>query len=387
VSNSTSGRGVYGEAITLSGVTYGVYGRSNSSEGTAVFGSAPGGGTGVYGISDGGSGVEGRANAASGFGNGVFGSSNSTAGSGVHGLAAAFTGTTYGGQFQSDSTSGRGVYGYASRSSGSAYGVHGQSNSTSGIGVLGGASATSGLTYGVYGHSSSTAGIGVYGLASNVNGGNYGVFGESHSLFGYGVYGQSYGGSPAWGVYSSGDFGASGTKSFRIDHPDDPENQYLLHYAAESPEVINFYRGTVLLDAAGEAVVELPPYFAKINKTPSYQLTAVGAPMPMLHLAEEISEEALIAGAKAGPGEAAPVCSFRIAGGVAREKVCWRVEALRNDRWVQKHGAPVEVEKQGLEMGTYQHPELYGLPAEMGMDYDRERERPSAPTLTDGTPR
>jgi len=51
---------------------------------------------------------------------------------------------------------------------------------------------------------------------------------------------------------------------------------------------------------------------------------------------------------------------------------------------------PVEVEKQGREKGTYQHPEFYGQPAEMGMNYDATRadrglhdrpdtERPASP--------
>ena len=112
--------------------------------------------------------------------------------------------------------------------------------------------------------------------------------------------------------------------------------------------------------------------------------------MPVLHVAEEIDEAALSAGARAEPGEAAPVCSFRIAGGAPGTKVSWRVEALRNDLWVQKRGAPVEVEKQDLEKGTYQHPELYGQPPEVGMNYDAERERqsherPSPVTLPDET--
>lgn len=38
------------------------------------------------------------------------------------------------------------------------------------------------------------------------------------------------------------------------------------------------------------------------------------------------------------------------------------------------HGAPVEREKLGPERGKYQHPENYGLPREMGMDYDSTRE-------------
>ena len=114
----------------------------------------------------------------------------------------------------------------------------------------------------------------------------------------------------------------------------------------------------------------------KINKTPSYQLTAVGAPMPMLHVAKEIDEAALIAGARMEPGQVAPVCSFRISGGARGAKVSWRVEAVRNDLWVRTRGAPVEVEKQGLEKGTYQHPELYGQPPEKGMNYEAARERP-----------
>jgi len=57
-----------------------------------------------------------------------------------------------------------------------------------------------------------------------------------------------------------------------------------------------------------------------------------------------------------------------ISGGAPGKRVSWRVEAVRNDRWVQKHGAPVEVEKEGFERGKYQHPELYGLPEARGMN-------------------
>jgi hypothetical protein len=290
--------------------------------------------------------------------------SASTEGRGVFGSAGAASGITYGGYFQCLSTSGYGVLGLANATSGTTYGVLGQTYSTDGRGVYGQATAATGATYGVYGESASTSGRGVYGLATAAFGAAYGVYGQSDS-------------SAAYGVWAQGNLGASGTKSFRIDHPDDPANKYLLHYAAESPEVINFYSETVTLDERGEAVVELPHYFAKINTRPRYQLTAVGAPMPMLHVAEEIDEAALIAGAAAGPGETTPICSFRIAGGKPGAKVSWRVEALRNDRWVQQRGAPVEIEKEGPEKGTYQHPELYGQPPEMGMNYDAERERPS----------
>lgn len=174
-------------------------------------------------------------------------------------------------------------------------------------------------------------------------------------------------------IYAVGRFRATGTKSFCIDHPDDPTNKFLLHYCAESPEVINFYRGTATLDASGRAVVTLPPYFAKINTRPSYQLTPVGAPMPSLHIAERINEKALAAGAAAAADRAAPACWFTIAGGVPGGEVCWRVEAARNDAWARAAGAPVELDKPPTERGTYQHPEVYGQPETLGTGYRLRR--------------
>ncbi len=393
---SSIGRGVFGRATSTSGENYGVWGQSDSSSGKGVYGlatNATGVNYGVWGESNspGGYGVVGINNSPSGFITAVFGRSSSTDGCGVAGRAISPTGTTVGGSFESSSsgTDSTGVYGFASAGSGTTYGVRGDTLSTSGQAVLGQAAAASGVTYGVRGLSVSPDGTGVYGIATASSGLGYGVEGIANSTSGfgvrgiataasgttYGVYGRTASAS-GYGVYSQGNTGATGTKSFRIDHPDDPANKYLLHYAAESPEVINFYRGNVVLDGAGAAVVELPRYFAKINRTPSYQLTAIGAPMPTLHVAEEIDEAALSAGAKAEPGVAAPKCSFRIAGGAPGARVSWRVEAVRSDRWVKQGGAPVEVEKQGLEKGTYQHPELYGQPPEKGMNYDAARRIP-----------
>ncbi len=403
---SSSGTGVFGVANASTGTTYGVYGESYSgtSGASGVFGLATdtsGVTNGVYGQSDSqeGNGVHGLTTASIGNGFGVLGESLSASGRGIVGVAWG-GGETYGvlGRTTSSGTNAAGVRGLASAQSGTTYGVWGQSESTAGYGVIGISTPTGGTTYGVYGRSASTAGRGVYGLASAASGLTYGVLGQATTN--------------GWAVFSNGDMGASGLKPFRIDHPDDPASKYLLHYSAESPEVINFYSETVTLDEHGEAVVELPHYFAKINTRPRYQLTAVGAPMPMLHVAEEIDEAALSAGATAGPGVAAPACTFRIAGGAPGAKVSWEVKALRNDLWVrnravpmeviangmsiQTRAMPVEVEKQGVEKGTYQHPELYGLSAEMGMNYDAERERdlhdrpdterPASHTSPDATP-
>jgi hypothetical protein len=368
--SSTSGTGVFGRATAATGTTYGVYGHSNSTAGTGVTGSV---------------------SASTGTTYGVHGNSASTSGRGVYGLATAATGATHGVYGQSDSSGGgrgvtgigvtgvygettaligSGVYGYSSGGAPSVAGdgappgliisaptgVHGRSDSTSGIGVFAEANGLSGTTYGVYAQAVSASGTGVYGNAFAPSGVTYGVYGKSDSPDGY-------------GVYSAGELGASGAKSFRIDHPDDPENKYLLHYSAESPEVINFYSGTATLDSAGEAVIELPRYFAKINKDPRYMLTAVGAPMPMLHVAREIDPAGLDAGARSEAGKPAPVCSFLIAGGVAGKRVSWEVKAVRNDRQTRSHAARVEVTKIGRERGKYQHPELYNQPLEKGVHY------------------
>lgn len=398
----TAGTGLFGVASASDGMTYGVQGRSDSLQGTGVYGiatnaggftfggrfeSASAFGVGVRGVATHGTGVTyggrfesnstagvgliGFATATSGETEGVFGRSDSTDGRGVYGLADAPTGSTYGGRFESNSTSGNGVFGLATAASGNTFGVMGGSDSTSGRGVYGYASADTGNTIGGLFTCRSTSGQAVVGWANAESGSTYGVVGMRSSMTGIG-----------YAVYAEGDLGASGFKSFRVDHPDDPENKYLLHYSAESPEVINIYSETVTLDDRGEAEVELPHYFAKINTRPRYQLTAVGMPMPNLHVAEKIDAKVLAAGERATAHEPAPRCTFRIAGGAPGGEVSWEVKAVRNDLWMRSRAVSVEIEKQGRERGKYQHPELYGQPREKGMNYHEDREVP--PTADPG---
>ncbi|MEQ9616528.1 MAG: hypothetical protein RLN60_00670 [Phycisphaerales bacterium] len=213
-------------------------------------------------------------------------------------------------------------------------------DSDAGEAVLAVATGAAGLTYGVRASTSSNAtnAAGVHGEASSI--------GQN-----YGVYGQALGGS-AFGVYSNGRLGSSGTKSFMIDHPLDPANKVLYHYSAESPDVLNIYTGNVVLDGNGEAWVELPDYYDSINTEERYQLTAVGAPMPLLHVAETVDNN-----------------RFKIAGGVTGMTVSWEVKAKRQDEFVKQLGAPVEREKAIENKGKYLIPSLYGQPAEMGMHY------------------
>lgn len=169
---------------------------------------------------------------------------------------------------------------------------------------------------------------------------------------GYGVYGTG----GLYGVFSNGNLSASGTKSFRIDHPSDPENKYLLHYCAESPEPLNVYSGNVTTDANGEAWIQLPPYFDAINKDFRYGLTVVddgdSTSFVQVKVAREIRNN-----------------RFKIRTSVGATRVSWEVKGTRNDPWMRQHGTPVEVEKSKSERGTYQHPELYGQPREKGIDF------------------
>jgi hypothetical protein len=365
-SASTSGTGVYGYALAITGPTYGVYGQSASTSGTGVYGYAPattGTTYGVYGQSDSttGTGVVGYAPATTGTTYGVYGRSASTSGRGVYGLASATSGFTYGVYGESASTSGTGVYGLATATSGATWGVYGRSASTSGRGVYGLASATSGFTYGVYGQSASPSGTGVYGRATATSGTTYGVYGRSDSpdSSAYGVYGAEPAGGAGHAVYAFGSLAATGTKSFQIDHPLHPETHYLNHFCTEAPEPLNAYSGNVITDAQGYATIQLPPYFESINRDFRYQLTVIddSDDFVLAKVVRKIQNN-----------------QFVIRTSKPFVEVSWRVEAVRNDLWVQRYGYQTEQEKEKEIRGKYLHPELYGQPKELGIHYRPEPE-------------
>lgn len=196
--------------------------------------------------------------------------------------------------------------------------------------------------------STSALGIGVWG---SHDGGGWGVYGRSTS--GRGVYGSSPDG---FAGYFSGNVRVTGSiekagGSFKIDHPLDPENKYLLHSFVESPDMMDVYNGNVTLDATGQAVVQLPDYFQALNVDYRYQLTPIGAPGPNLYIAQEVAGNA-----------------FRIAGGSAGMKVSWQVTGIRNDAWARQNRIPVEEPKEGAERGTYLHPEAFGVSPSRGLD-------------------
>lgn len=326
---SNQGRGVYGQATSASGTTYGVYGKATSPNGYGVYsegrfrftgpssGEVTAGDTALF--------VE-NTNTSSIFANGIKGASTAGSTTGVTGISsgydgigvegvAAGSGPSRGGSFTtySSDTDATGVYGVAVLGEGVTYGVWGRNGSNAGYGVVGISEATTGVTYGTYGRVASSAG---------------------------------------WSLFAQGRSGGTGTKSFRIDHPFDPENKYLLHYSSESPVPQNFYSGNAKTDAQGRAWVELPEYFGEINKNFKYQLTV---------LSEDFVQA--VVSKKVEPNR------FQIRTCAPNTEVPWRVEADRNDLYVRNRPTHDVELKEGAEKGTYQHPEFYGHSPERGMNY------------------
>ena len=252
---------------------------------------------------------------------------------------------------------------------------------------------------GVYGESVPVAGYGIggsfvggyRGVMGSVNptgSGNFrGVYGQvtGGTGYNYAVYGYADGGASNYGVYGgvtglgyAGYFGGNahvtgtltaGVKSFKIDHPLDPENKYLLHSCVESDDMMNIYNGNVTLDARGEAVVEMPEWFEALNQDFRYQLTCIGGFAPV-YVAEEVSGN-----------------RFMVAGGEPGMKISWQVTGVRHDPLAEASRVVVEQDKPAEEVGKYMHPEAYGMPVTAGVDYNEEWETRNKRTAGERTPR
>lgn len=134
-----------------------------------------------------------------------------------------------------------------------------------------------------------------------------------------------------------------GGGNFKIDHPLDPYNKYLIHSFVESPERSNIYSGNVLTNAEGIGMVTLPPYFEAANTDFRYQLTVVGTDA-RAYVAEEISNNV-----------------FAVKTDKPNVKVSWQITSTRTDSFARRNGYNPEQEKEPEMKGRLLYPEHGGL--------------------------
>ncbi len=130
--------------------------------------------------------------------------------------------------------------------------------------------------------------------------------------------------------------------TFKIDHPQDPANKYLVHSFVESPDMMNIYNGNIVTNANGEAIIELPTYFQAENKDFRYQLTVIGKDSRAYVLIKITQNK------------------FTIKSSEPFTEVSWQVTGIRNDAWANANRVQPEVSKTENEKGKYLHPELFG---------------------------
>jgi trimeric autotransporter adhesin len=209
---------------------------------------------------------------------------------------------------------------------------------------------------GVFGESNLAAGV----VGEGVSTGTYGF-----SSTGYGIYGDdgNYANeSPnALAGYFNGSVQVIGTltasaKDFKIDHPSDPANKYLVHASVESSEMMNIYSGNVTTDELGLATVTLPSWFEDENGDFRYQLTIIGR-KAQAWISQEVKDG-----------------KFQISSDATHVKVSWQITAVRQDAFAKAHPLIAEQEKPEKERGFYMHPELYGQPEQKQTEWARHPE-------------
>jgi len=189
------------------------------------------------------------------------------------------------------------------------FGESQDSNAVYNTGVTGEGGLALGNNYGGY----------FIGEGGTGNGYTLGIYAETVGSDSAGAYAGYFGGNAA----TSGDLDVGGTLTkaagtFKIDHPQDPANKYLIHSFVESPDMMNIYNGIIVTDANGKATVQLPSYFEAENINFKYQLTCIGQ-FAQAIVSQEIANN-----------------QFVIATDKPNVKVSWEVTGVRNDLYAQK---------------------------------------------------
>ena len=123
---------------------------------------------------------------------------------------------------------------------------------------------------------------------------------------------------------------SAAAKAFKIDHPLDPENKYLIHNSIESNERINIYSGNIKTDDQGYAMIQLPDYMNALNKDFKYQLTIVDKTFAQAIIWEPMNVN---------------TNSFTIKTNEPNIKVSWQITGTRQDTWAKENPMKVEIQK------------------------------------------
>lgn len=272
-----------------------------------------------------------------------------------------------------------GAYLYAGEGLGSNYGFisstddngNGMENYGGNINVTGGTGNSYGIQaevygtgycFGVNGNAYGT-GLNNYAVRGYASGATYnqGVRGYASgtATTNYGVYGYAAGATNNYAGYFSGNVHVNGTLSksagsFKIDHPLDPDNKYLIHSFVESPDMMNIYNGNIKTDENGIAVVELPEYFDVLNIDFKYQLTVIG------QFAQAIVKDKISGN------------SFTIQTDLPNVEVSWQVTGVRNDEYAKRNRIEPETMKNESEIGKYLYPEYFGKSKDFAIDAESD---------------
>jgi hypothetical protein len=357
VINTTPGAtAIYGFASASTGAGWGVAGSTNSSNLNAfgVYGAAvatSGSAAGVYG--SGSTGVKGLATVANGGPGGSFTGFSGQPNSGLAGTPGVIASGGNGDPNFNQVGPGPGVYATGGNGIDGGDGVFATGGTGFGTFHPGGSGITGQGGVGPIGGASGVAG---FGGASTINDGVGGLFiGGSSSANGDGIFasaGSGYAGYFQGDVYVSGVLSAA-AKNFKIDHPLDPANKFLVHASVESSELMNIYSGNVITDVQGDATVTLPDWFEAENTDFRYQLTVVGQ-FAQAIVANEIANH-----------------QFQLKTSAPNVKVSWQVTAVRQDAYAQAHPLVVEEQKDEHLRGYFIHPELHGAPSEKQIEWAR----------------
>jgi trimeric autotransporter adhesin len=220
-----------------------------------------------------------------------------------------------------------------------------------GVSAEGGGGSAGGAAFFGLGGGATEGGCCADGPGGFFEGGSNNFSGDGIDAVGGGVFAGNFSGD----INVTGSIFA-GTKDFKIDHPLDPANKYLVHASVESSEMMNIYTGNIATDGQGEASVQLPDWFEVLNTDFRYQLTVIGQ-----------FAQAIVARKVANN-------QFTIRTSAPNVEVSWQVTGVRQDAFAKAHPLVVEQEKETRLRGFYIHPELYGAAAEKQIEWARHPE-------------